>query len=592
MGLAVRATAVPQPYVVPPSQKFDGNDGSWSTFRISVGTPGQDFRVLPSTKSGATVIVLPEGCQAGKDPDNCQQMRGIDVFNSNQNTGFQTSISSTWSDLGQFDVDTEEALGYNVTGLFGLDKVSLGSAASTNALSISRQVVTGIAQLDYWLGMLPLGQAKSSFSSLSQQPYDSLLYQLRNNSQIPSFSYAYTAGAKYRLKSVFGSLILGGYDSTRFTPNANNFSFTFSTEPDRLLTVGVDSIIGTNTLQGTYSLTSGTHFTVIDSTVPHLWLPQAICDRFVQAFGLTYDPKTDLYLVNNTIHQQLLANSPNITFKLIDSVAGGATNFTNIKLPYAAFDLQVSYPYYNTSTNYFPIRRAANDSQFTLGRTLLQEAYLVVDYERARFTVSQAAFPDPLPAANVVTIVSPNEQSNSSNSSTGLGTGAIVGIAVGGAILLFAGIFAFFILRKQKAKQQRYELASNLASDANSAHQLHGGANQMKSYGPTELSGTPLTELASPLAAPYQSDQKTAVSINEEPAELHAESRTPITPRWEEVRVPRALRDPYELDAESSGSRSVSQLPSDDGYGSAELGLRSGVSPLTGHFQLGTLNPR
>jgi hypothetical protein len=583
MGLAARATAAQAlPYLVPPSQKFDGNDGSWSTFKINVGTPGQDFRVLPSTKSGSTFVIAPDGCQAGIDPADCPQLRGAEIFNSEQNIGFQVNVSSSWSAIGQYDVDLEESRNYTAAALFGFDKVSLGPAADSTSLSLGRQVVGGIGALDYFMGMLPLGQPESSFSSLSQ-PIDSFLYQLRNNSKIPSFSYAYTAGAKYRLKSVFGSLILGGYDSTRFKPSDANFSFSFSTDPSKLLTVGVESIMATNSLKGTFSLSSGAHFSVIDSTVPHLWLPTAICSQFEQAFGLTYDPHTDLYLVNDTIHQQLVSKNPTITIKLVNSLQDTSTNYTNIQLPYAAFDLQASYPYYPNATNYFPIRRAANDSQYALGRTLLQEAYLIVDYERANFTVSQAVFPDPLPAANIVTITSKSSVPNTPKAKSGLGTGAIAGIAVGAAAILLLAIFAFLFSRRRKTAK-RYELANNQASsDAGSAHYLN--ATAMKSQGPSELSGTPLTELDSPLVSHYPSDQKSAVSINPTPQELHADPRTPIAARWEEVSLPlRPPHSPYDDRASSAGGVSVSQMPSDDGYGSREMVPRSGVSPMTGQF--------
>jgi hypothetical protein len=84
MHFTPRATDAPEPYVVPPSDKFDGADGSWSTFTISVGTPGQDFRVLPSTKGGVTYVIAEEGCLDGLDPVDCPQLRGIEVFQSAQ----------------------------------------------------------------------------------------------------------------------------------------------------------------------------------------------------------------------------------------------------------------------------------------------------------------------------------------------------------------------------------------------------------------------------------------------------------------------------------------------------------------------------
>ncbi|KAF1943112.1 acid protease [Clathrospora elynae] len=589
MSLAVRASEAPEPYVVPPSTRFDGNDGSWSTFRISVGTPGQDFRVLPSTKGGVTYVIAPEGCIDGLDPENCPELRGIDAFNSAQNTGFQVDESTTWSAIGQYDIDLEEALNYTTQGLFGFDKLSLGAAAdSASSLSLDHQVVAGVADPAYYMGVLGLGQAESSFSSQSTA-IESFLYQLRNSTKIPSFSYAYTAGAKYRLKSVFGNLILGGYDATRFKPTANDFSFTFSTDPSKLLTVGVDSILATNTLQGSFSLTSGAHFSAIDSTVPHLWLPEDVCAQFETAFGLTYDPQTDLYRVNDTVHEELISRNPTITIKLVNSLQDTSTNYTNIQLPYAAFDLQASYPFYSNATNYFPIRRAANDTQYVLGRTLLQEAYLIVDYERANFTVAQAIFPDPLPAAQVVTITPPGSKSIHGPSS-GLSTGAIVGIAIGGVAVLLIAILAFFFLCKRRTKKPTYELSGKDTSETGSNHHLTTGSLPRKASGPQELGGTPLIELATPTREqdtgyPYPRDHKTVISVSDEAQELHGESRLPVTPRWQEVTCPLPQRDQHEMDGESSTDQSVSRAPSDDGLTTSELGPRSAVSPVTPQFR-------
>lgn len=91
--------------------------------------------------------------------------------------------------------------------------------------------------------------------------------------------------------------------------------------------------------------------------------------------GLTFDNRTERYLVNDTTHTKLLQLNPSITFKLSVNATGGTT--LNLNFPYAAFDLQASYPIYSNRTNYFPLRRAFNDSQYTLGRTFLQEAYVL-----------------------------------------------------------------------------------------------------------------------------------------------------------------------------------------------------------------------
>lgn len=111
----------------------------------------------------------------------------------------------------------------------------------------------------------------------------------------------------------------------------------------------------------------------IDSTVPQIWLPIDACQEFERAFGISYDNGTGLYLVNDTLHDSLVARDASLTFTIATDTTNEET--VNITLPYASFDLRVSYPIVpNGSSRYFPIRRADNSTQYTLGRTFLQEA--------------------------------------------------------------------------------------------------------------------------------------------------------------------------------------------------------------------------
>ena len=173
------------------------------------------------------------------------------------------------------------------------------------------------------------------------------------------------------MKSVLGSLTLGGYDQSRFTPNHQ--SFTFAPDTDRDIVVGIQNITATDQNGKTYGLLplSGIN-AYVDSTVPQIWLPLEACLAFETAFGLTYDNKTGLYLVNDTLHASLLSRNPSISFTLGDT--GSGVPATNITLPYASFDLTVTPPIVSSGTRYFPLRRAANQTQYTLGRAFLQEA--------------------------------------------------------------------------------------------------------------------------------------------------------------------------------------------------------------------------
>jgi hypothetical protein len=254
---------------------------------------------------------------------------------------------------------------------------------------------------------------------------------------------------------VLGSLTLGGYDASRM--DGDGITVPFASDDSVPLQVGVTQITALNTLLGTATLYSTGYFALVDSTVPHIWMPAAACDNFASNFGLIYDDQTDLYLINDTMHTKLQQLNPTIIFQLSpDTTDGGAS--TNIELPYAAFDLQASYPYYTNSTRYFPIRRAANETQYILGRTILQEAYLIADYERRNFTITQAAFANPMPAEKLTSILPPGvDAKHSSTPSRNAIIGIVVGAVVGFILVLF--IFAAIIARRRRRRRQRAALA-------------------------------------------------------------------------------------------------------------------------------------
>lgn len=291
----------------------------------------------------------------------------------------------------------------------------------------------------------------------------------------------------------YGSLILGGYDRARFVPSHLNFSLG-GTE-SKTLPLSIASIIAENTIQGTLALLPGGDAitTIIDSTVAQMWLPQNVCDLFAQAFGLTYDTSTGMYLVNSTIHRQLVESNPTVTFAIGSTAQSSSTS--NIELPYTAFDLQAGIPLFNTSTNYFPLRVAANESQQVLGRAFLQEAYIFVDWDREYFTIGQAIHQNS--TTNIVPVLSPSSDSATGGKSSGIGTGAIAGIAIGACAVIAAlvGLAAFLVMRsrkRQRAAKAKGEMPMELHSDhikppeimsaqvyelqegENSKHELHG----------------------------------------------------------------------------------------------------------------------
>ena len=192
----------------------------------------------------------------------------------------------------------------------------------------------------------------------------------------------------------------------------------------------------------------------LDTAVPELWLPHNFCDQLASVLNLTYHEDSGRYTLTDEAHNALQSLDGSLRFRLGTDVHSDP--FINLEIPYKAFDLQASWPIFNTTTRYFPLRKTANKTQYALGRVFLQEAYLVVDWERDTFELSQAIFSDPMPEANIVTILPNNNQTSSTlviqESGPRLSTGEIAGIAIGITLLVLsvAAVSLWFWRRKRR----------------------------------------------------------------------------------------------------------------------------------------------
>ena len=442
----VLAAAPPSPLVIPASQYFEGNDGPWSTFDVRVGTPEQYIRVLVSTASPYTLVPLAgEACSSSvfsTVPSGCALSRG-NLFDPKQ--------SSSWKDIGLYGINEngvgfQANLGYSQRVQFASEHLGIGLTGP----GLDNQIVGAIATPQpFYMGIFGLNTQPLNFSILGNETTQSFLTVLKDENKIPSLSWSYTAGAKYRLKEVYGQLILGGYDRSRF--RENSVSFSMAEDLTRDLVVGLHSISVSGSTTAT--ILSDPIDIFIDSTDPNLWLPAEACDAFEEAFGLTLDSQSGLYLVNDSHRNTLLDTNAQVSFRLSDVKSGGET--VTIVLPYAAFDLVAKNPLVGAESHYFPLKRANSSKQYTLGRVFLQEAYLSADYESKVFNVSACTWNQGA-KEDIVPILSDGSGSRGGggggSGGSSLSKGTIAGIVVGavlGALLIIA-LIAVFILRKRR----------------------------------------------------------------------------------------------------------------------------------------------
>lgn len=330
-----------------------------------------------------------------------------------------------------------------------------------------------------------------------------------------------------------------------------------------------------------------------------MWLPESWCDLFEDVFGLSYVEETGRYLIDDEKHTELLGLDPRLTFTLGASMSGGT--IARFEFPYGAFDLEGQYPVFPNATRYFPIRRAANDSQYTIGRVFLQETYLTVDSERGIFNISQAKFSNPMPSSELVAITSIDATNSTAdgNSTTtvgsqdagdGLSGGAIAGIVVGavGALLILAGVL-FWWFRRRRNQTRKWpdaepaeqgaenatppQYGGELTGSAANVPELSDGKARSETETPKSrhaaMSDTPLSEAGG--REKYEAEGSTPFSEADGRQRFEAEGSTPMyeaagTPKFEAegdapVQVYEADGRPRRRVHEAEGSTPVYELP-------------------------------
>ena len=492
-------TSIP-PLVLAASDVWAGNDGNWSTWAIKVGSSLQQFNIIPSTSHGEIWVPGPQGCTGSPAPLQCAESRGVGELQGQQSLGFQENASTTWEQIGIYEFVTGEDL-FQTTeaGLYGLDDVVIGE----NNITVKHATVAGVVTKDFWLGSFGMAQIHSEFPVRSGS-VPSLLDGMKEENLTSTASFGLSVGAAYSecqhvslrghtntsiAESSPGSLVIGGYDQELYRDPG--VEITVVANATRPLETHVRNIVASNTLNGTQSATFGLPSlpVAIDSGVSQLWLPREVCENLAGALGLTYDNSTELYLVNDTAHARLLELSPEFTFTLGANATSRET--TNIVLPYAAFDLEVGQPFYNTSRRYFPIRQSPDDNLYVLGRAFLQEAYLVVDWERGNFTLWQNTHHS---SGNAILAIQPIGDEDGSG---GIRPAVIAGIVLGVLLGLIAVLTAVYIFLRRKRKASRRSPDRNATPSPFPEDKKDPGTPEMPDTGVVivEASSVPIHEL-------------------------------------------------------------------------------------------------
>ena len=375
---------------------------------------------------------------------------------------YQPQDSRFFGSLGDWQLG-QPWLGYGGNGAYGLDTLNFYAPLEDLAVGMSNVVVAAFNSTSYFNGFFGLGVTAGNFGKeVAESP---LVQMVRQFGWIPSYSYGYTAGAWYR--NEYSSVVLGGYDASRFKENGVTFTIANQQYPKALVRgIEVTADKGDKRYHADSKWKSSTQVlstwdqrfvALIDSTTPYLWLPESICDNFANALGFKYNDTFDLYILDNDQYNTL-SDMENLAFTFSLSSYDNQDNFghplhengvVNITLPSVSFISTLQFPFQNESIEYgapavpyFTLRKSHSNDSIILGRSFLQEAYLVTKYDSDVFSLYQTEFPSGSP--NVQQIARPDDsiypEGPPETKHNDISTGEKAGIAVGVILVIFSVI--------------------------------------------------------------------------------------------------------------------------------------------------------
>lgn len=161
-----------------------------------MGTPPQQFHVLPNFGGQTIYVPRDEDCKRLVNLSDCGTQRGVEIFSSAYSPGFQPNASSTWKVLGDYDLALGGVYGLNGFAKWGNDSAGAGMIRSTDLPKLENVAVVAYVAPDFWIGQLGLSPSTIDMNA-GNQPH-SFLRRMKDEGHIPSLSFGYQAGAPYR----------------------------------------------------------------------------------------------------------------------------------------------------------------------------------------------------------------------------------------------------------------------------------------------------------------------------------------------------------------------------------------------------------
>ncbi|KAL8731533.1 MAG: hypothetical protein Q9166_003379 [cf. Caloplaca sp. 2 TL-2023] len=433
---------------------------------LGIGTPNQIFSLRPSTTLNNTRVVNVLDC-GSETNTSCVGAKG-GVFDSSKSSTFIVSLKNRWNGSA---TDSEAATGayvyFNDVIDFQANGTVLGYPLVQNSDLVSGPE-TG----------LPLGQNSSFLAAVTKAGV------------APSSVWGLDAGDR-SLSPRDGRLIVGGYDTSRFTEQLTTFPIGNWTQQPCPLQVKVTEI--------TYIFRDGTYEDLFDDNTDSMI---ACIEPFQQRF--TFLPSMAKKFANMTAFND---SYPGLTFP----VDGGPYPYDGRPDGELRLTLENGHTTTIPNDHLFTLKRGSDENghyvvtnssivetgiaynaddvdaevQPILGGLYLTFNYLVVDYDNNRFQMARAVQGGQDGDTSITAVCTPNpttadpdatsSQTNTSNENSSTKAAAIGGGTVGAVAGLAAiAVSSFFLIRKRRRirAQQEQKGAEETLSPANLGPEL------------------------------------------------------------------------------------------------------------------------
>jgi hypothetical protein len=224
------------------------------------------------------------------------------------------------------------------------------------------------------------------------------LFQTYQVGAIPSMSYGLHVGSVE--PNVTGSLVLGGYDSSRCLTDPVVSSFDTVQLRSVALNVSSGGYAYLNTDSAYISDLLRANGTTVNNLpvhprpgAPHLYLPKDTCDAIASHLPVTYSSEFNLYIWNTKeqAYKDIVSSPHHLAFTLASDNGDEST----ISVPFALLNLTLTSPIVSSATQYFPCKPWTPVSTgYTLGSAFLQSAFLAQNWQENKIFLAQAPGPD------------------------------------------------------------------------------------------------------------------------------------------------------------------------------------------------------